>query len=105
MRKKRNRHVVKIKVIGKDLILSFGIYFFNSTTRTMPMPMMTTGLDNRFPVDDATPCTVFAAELATEPIVLQVVLATAPIELVTDPTNCPGIAMILFKSPPVVLII
>ena len=47
------------------------------------MPMMTTGLDNRFPAGDATPCTVFAAELATEPIVLPAVLATVLIDPVT----------------------
>ena len=77
-------------------------YFFNKTTRTIPMPMMTTGLDNRFPADDATPCSVFAAELATEPIVLPAVFATAPMELVTLPTNCPGIETILLASPPMV---
>ena len=38
-------------------------------TRTMPMPIITTGLDKRLVADDATPWTVFAAELATEPIV------------------------------------
>ena len=69
------------------------------------MPMMTTGLDNRFPADDATPCTVFAAELATDPIVLPAVLATAPIELVTLPTSYPGIEIILFANPPMVLMI
>ena len=69
------------------------------------MPMMTMGLDNRFPADDATPCTVFAAELATDTIVLPAVLATAPIELVTVPPNCSGIEIILFANPPTVLMI
>jgi len=69
------------------------------------MPMMTTGLDNRFPADDATPCTVFAAELATEPIVLPAVLATVLIDPVTVPTSCPGIASIpvaMFPTVPII---
>ena len=71
----------------------------------MPMPMMTTGLDNRFPADDATPWTVFAAELATEPIILPAVLATVLIDPVTVPTSCPGIASIpvaMFPTVPII---
>ena len=63
------------------------------------MPIMTMGLDNRFP---ATPWTVWPAVLAIEPIVLPAVLATEPIELVTVPTSCPGIAIILLASQPMV---
>jgi len=58
---------------------------------------MTIGLDKRFVAVDATPCTVFAAELATEPIVLPAVLATVLIDPVTVPTSCPGIASIPFN--------
>ena len=63
------------------------------------------GTRQKIPADDATPCTVFPATFATEPIVFPATFATAPIEPVTVPTNCAGIEIILFKSPPVVLII
>ena len=69
-------------------------YFSSKTTRTMPTPMMTMGLDKRFVAVDATPCTVFPATFATEPI-----------DPVTLPIICPGIEIRLFKSPPVVLMI
>ena len=75
----------------------------------MPTRIITTGLDKRFVADDATPWTVFAAELATVPIVLPATFATEPIvppiEFVTVPTSCPGIEIRLFNSPPVVLMI
>ena len=75
----------------------------------MPTPIITTGLDKRFVEDDATPWTVFATELATVPIVLPATFATEPIvppiEFVTLPTSCPGIEIIFFNSPPVVLMI
>ena len=80
-------------------------YYFNRTMRIIPMPMMTTGLDNKPVAVEATPCTVWPAVLAIEPIVLSAVLATEPIELVTVPTSCPGIAIILLASPPMVPII
>ena len=73
------------------------------------MPIITTGLDKRFVVDDATPWTVWPAEFAIEPIVLPATFATEPIvppiEFVTVPTSCPGIEIRLFNSPPVVLMI
>ena len=49
----------------------------------MPTPMITIGLDKRFPADDTTPWTVFPATFATEPIVLPAVLATVLIDPVT----------------------
>ena len=66
-------------------------YFFNRTTRIIPMPMVTTGLDNKPVAVEASPYTVWPAVLAIEPIVLPAVLATEPIELVTVPISCPGI--------------
>ena len=80
-------------------------YFLSKITRTMPTPMITMGLDKRFVAVDATPCTVFPATFATEPIVFPAVLATVLIDPVTVPTSCPGIEIRLFKSPPVVVMI
>ena len=80
-------------------------YFLSKITRTIPTPMMTTGDDKRFVADDAIPCAVFPATLATLPIVLPAVLATLLIEPVTDPTICPGNEIILFAKPPIVPII
>jgi len=73
------------------------------------MPIMTMGLERRFPADDTTPCTVFPAAFAIAPTVFPAAFETAPIELpiedVTDPTSCPGIEIKLFNNPPVVLMI
>ena len=77
-------------------------YFLRKITRTIPIPIMTTGLDNKPVAVEATPCTVWPDVLAIEPIVLPAVLATEPIELVTVPTSCPGIVIILLASPPMV---
>ena len=69
------------------------------------MPMMTTGDDKRFVADDATPCIVWPAVLATLPIVLPAVFATVLIDPVTVPTSCPGIASIpvaMFPTVPMI---
>ena len=70
---------------------------------------MITGLDKRFVAVDATPYTVFPAAFAIVPSVFPATFDTAPIAFpiddVTVPTNCSGIEIRLFNSPPVVEII
>ena len=79
--------------VFKNLLdnLYFNPYFLSKITRTIPTPIITTGLDKRFVADDATPCTVFPATFATVPIVCPIVLPAVLATVLIDPVTVPTI--------------